>query len=101
MRMSPQDRLDQLQRVVVTAAQMRSIEQRMFEAGMPIAALMEKVAGRIALRIQELYPRALMGRVGVLVGPGHNGGDALVVARELNFQGYDVALCCPSRDSKT
>jgi ADP-dependent NAD(P)H-hydrate dehydratase / NAD(P)H-hydrate epimerase len=82
-------------RTVVTAAQMQAIEARLFAAGMPVAALMEKVALRIAARIQRLYPCANFPQVGVLVGPGHNGGDALVVARELHFQGYGVRLCCP------
>ncbi len=80
---------------MVTARQMREIEGRIFEAGMPVAALMEKVAGLIANRIQALYPRSHYRRVGVLVGPGHNGGDALVVARELHFQGYDVLIYRP------
>jgi len=80
---------------VVTAQQMREIEGRIFEAGMPVAALMEKVAGRIARRIQECYPLSHKMRVGVLVGPGHNGGDALVVARELHFQGYEVWIYRP------
>ncbi|NDJ16314.1 NAD(P)H-hydrate dehydratase [Myxacorys almedinensis A] len=93
--MSPQHRLEYLQRMIVTAAQMRSIEQRIFDAGMPIAAVMEKVSGRLALRIQALYPQPSTHRIGVLVGPGHNGGDALVVARELYFQGYEIMLCCP------
>jgi ADP-dependent NAD(P)H-hydrate dehydratase / NAD(P)H-hydrate epimerase len=92
---SPQDRLEQIQRIIVTAEQMRSIESRIFAAGMPIAALMEKVAGRIAHRIQTLYPLPHAPRLGVLVGTGHNGGDALVVARELHFQGYEVSVCCP------
>jgi ADP-dependent NAD(P)H-hydrate dehydratase / NAD(P)H-hydrate epimerase len=74
---------------------MQTIESRLFAAGMPVAALMEKVALRIAARLQILYPRLQFPRVGVLVGPGHNGGDALVVARELHFQGYAVQLCCP------
>ena len=74
---------------------MREIEGRIFEAGMPVAALMEKVAGLIASRIQALYPRSYQYRVGVLVGPGHNGGDALVVARELHLQGYDVLIYRP------
>ena len=43
-----------IQKFVVTADQMRQIETRIFAAGMPVAALMEKVAGLIALRIQEL-----------------------------------------------
>ena len=43
-----------LQKFVVTADQMRQIETRIFAAGMPVAALMEKVAGLIATRIQEL-----------------------------------------------
>ncbi|MEY2983461.1 MAG: hypothetical protein RLZZ568_78, partial [Cyanobacteriota bacterium] len=33
--------------------------------------------------------------VGILVGPGHNGGDGLVVARELQLQGYQVKLVMP------
>ncbi|KAM3094633.1 NAD(P)H-hydrate dehydratase [Phormidesmis sp. 146-12] len=89
------DRLEHIQRIVVTADQMRSIESRLFAAGMPVAALMEKVAGRITDRIVTLYPRSTHSRVGVLVGPGHNGGDALVVARELHFRGYQVAICSP------
>jgi len=110
-----------IQKFVVTADQMRQIETRIFAAGMPVAALMEKVAGLIARRIQALLKaegssatgsiRDLTDRrkreegknlvnsqwpvIGVLVGPGHNGGDALVVARELHFQGFQVVIYCP------
>jgi ADP-dependent NAD(P)H-hydrate dehydratase / NAD(P)H-hydrate epimerase len=94
------DRLEQIQRIIVTAQQMRSIESRIFAAGMPIAALMEKVAGRITDRVVALYPRSTHPRVGVLVGPGHNGGDALVVARELHFKGYEVTICSPMTNLK-
>ncbi len=80
---------------VVTAAQMRQIESRVFAAGMPVAALMEKVAGRITQRLQQLPIYRSRMRVGVLVGPGHNGGDALVVARELHFSGCPVQIWQP------
>lgn len=86
-----QDRQEQVSQVVVTARQMRDIEERIFAAGMPVAALMEKVAGLIAIRIQQVRGS----RVGILVGPGHNGGDALVVARELHFRGYEVWIYSP------
>ena len=89
------DRREQISQLVVNAQQMRDIEGRVFAAGMPVAALMEKVGGLIARRIQALYPCSLLSRVGILVGPGHNGGDALVVARELHFQGYRVVVYCP------
>ncbi|MBD2251471.1 NAD(P)H-hydrate dehydratase [Nostoc parmelioides] len=94
--------------VIVTAAQMREIEGRIFAAGMPVPALMEKVAGLIANRIQDLSSNFEQGRqgeqvrisppfarIGILVGPGHNGGDALVVARELHFKGYGVWIYLP------
>ncbi|HEY9858856.1 MAG TPA: NAD(P)H-hydrate epimerase, partial [Candidatus Obscuribacterales bacterium] len=89
------NRLEQVQQFVVTAEQMRAIEGRAFAAGMPVAALMEKVASLITRRVQALYPLPANKRVGVLIGPGHNGGDALVVARELHLQGYEVLLYRP------
>ena len=80
-----------IDRIIVTAQQMRDIEGRIFAAGMPVAALMEKVGGLIVRRIiREWEERSL--KVGILVGPGHNGGDALVVARELLFRGYQVVV---------
>jgi NAD(P)H-hydrate epimerase len=74
---------------------MSQIEARVFAAGMPVAALMEKVAGLMAQRVQTLYPVEMAPRLGILVGPGHNGGDALVVARELHLRGYEVRTYQP------
>jgi len=84
-----------LEQVVVSAEQMRQIEERIFAMGMPVAALMEKAAGLIAARIRQLYPLSQVSRLGFLIGPGHNGGDALVVARELHLAGYDISLFRP------
>ncbi|HEY9607856.1 NAD(P)H-hydrate dehydratase [Allocoleopsis sp.] len=89
------NRREQIEQVIVTAQQMREIEGRIFEAGMPVAALMEKVAGLLSRRIQKRYPLSGYRRIGVLVGPGHNGGDASVVARELHLQGYEVLIYRP------
>jgi ADP-dependent NAD(P)H-hydrate dehydratase / NAD(P)H-hydrate epimerase len=91
-------RSQQLDQLLVSTEQMQQIESKIFEAGMPVAALMEKVGGLIARRVQTLYPRSVYRRVGILVGMGHNGGDALVVARELYFQGYEVAIYVPSEE---
>jgi ADP-dependent NAD(P)H-hydrate dehydratase / NAD(P)H-hydrate epimerase len=89
-----------LQALVVSAQQMQDIESRIFANGMPTAALMEKVGGLIARRIQTLYPCLAFSSVGVLVGPGHNGADALVVARELSVQGYRIKIYHPFERSK-
>ncbi|PSB25539.1 NAD(P)H-hydrate dehydratase [Stenomitos frigidus] len=92
-------RIQSLQQIVVTAAQMRQIEERIFAAGLPVEALMEKAAGLIARRVKALYADRHQ-HLGVLVGPGHNGGDALVVARELHLDGYTVSLYCPFSNLK-
>jgi ADP-dependent NAD(P)H-hydrate dehydratase / NAD(P)H-hydrate epimerase len=94
--LNQQLRSQQLNRLFVSAAQMQQIESLVFAAGMPVPALMEKVGGLIARRFQVLYPRSSCRRVGILAGMGHNGGDALVVARELYFQGYEIAIYVPS-----
>jgi ADP-dependent NAD(P)H-hydrate dehydratase / NAD(P)H-hydrate epimerase len=87
---------NQSDRLIVTSAQMRAIESLMFAAGMPVEALMEKVAGLIATKIESLYPLSQFPQVGILAGIGHNGGDALVVARELSHQGRDIKICIPN-----
>ncbi|NJO80613.1 MAG: NAD(P)H-hydrate dehydratase [Cyanobacteria bacterium RM1_2_2] len=86
----PHARLEALHRWIVTADQMSQIEARVFAAGMPVAALMEKVGGLLVQWICARYPLSEVQRVGVLIGPGHNGGDALVMARELHCSGYEV-----------
>ncbi len=73
---------------------MAALEQRLFDSGMPVAALMEKVG--LAMAAWLLARRELLCHgVVVLVGPGHNGGDGLVVARELHLAGIAVSLWCP------
>ncbi|QQE64105.1 bifunctional ADP-dependent (S)-NAD(P)H-hydrate dehydratase/NAD(P)H-hydrate epimerase [Leptolyngbya sp. BL0902] len=86
---------------VVTAATMQAIETAMFEAGMPVAALMEKAAQRLAAWVMAEYPSVAYPRVAVLVGPGHNGGDALVVAREMAHRGYSVQVLAPTDRHKS
>ena len=80
---------------IVNAEQMRQIESQIFASGMPVAALMEKAAVLCFNKIISLYPLATTSLVGVLVGPGHNGGDALVIARELYLAGYQVQVYRP------
>ncbi|MBC8121228.1 MAG: NAD(P)H-hydrate dehydratase [Gemmatimonadaceae bacterium] len=85
---------------VVNTAQMQRIEELMFAQGMPVEALMEKVGLALSERIRACYPEPDFERVGVLVGPGHNGGDALVVARELLMGGRQVEVYCPVPPAK-
>lgn len=80
--------------LLVDAAQMQRLEEQLFASGLPQAALMEKVGQAMALRLMQ-EPQALQHGVVVLVGPGHNGGDGLVVARELFLRGLPVRIWCP------
>ncbi|MEM8719885.1 MAG: NAD(P)H-hydrate dehydratase [Cyanobacteria bacterium P01_G01_bin.39] len=84
-----------VENVIVSAEQMQQIESQIFAAGMPVAALMEKAARLCFERIKTLYPLPQNAAVGILVGPGHNGGDALVIARELYLAGYQIKIYRP------
>ena len=86
--------------VMVTAAEMENFESQILSSGMPESALMEKVGQSMAdwfIQHFELLEEGVI----VLVGPGHNGGDGLVVARELHLAGVDVKIWCPLPITKT
>lgn len=65
---------------IVSAQEMAAAETAVFAAGLPVEALMEKAGLALFAALCHDYPQAQ--HLGVLVGSGHNGADALVVARE-------------------
>lgn len=64
---------------------------RLLESANPAAGLMER-AGRACADHAESLRGDRGGPIVVLVGPGNNGGDALVAARELNARFQDVEV---------
>ena len=82
--------------LLVSGEQVAALEQQLFASGLPVEALMEKAALAVAQRIRQQWGAHLAAHGAVvLVGPGHNGGDGLVIARELHLAGVAVALWSP------
>ncbi len=90
---------------LVTAAQMAAAEQQSVERGVSLDTLMENAGQAVADFIfdQEIPCAGLSSLV--LVGPGNNGGDALVAARHLAARGASVTAYMtgsrPAADPKT
>lgn len=85
---------------IVNNEQMRRIEKVAFDHGMPEAALMEKAGCAVAARIIQQFDPTNFCHIAVLAGTGHNGADALVVARELLLAKRKVSVWCANGDSK-
>ena len=76
---------------VVTAAEMRQIDQDTIEGiGIPGIVLMETAGSAIVRAIEQHYSTCK--RIGIFVGKGNNGGDGIVIARQLAHTGRDVHL---------
>lgn len=75
---------------VVTAEEMRVIDRRTIEGySIPGSVLMERAGLAVASRIKETFsPRKVI----IIAGSGNNGGDGLVVARNLYNEGWDVKV---------
>jgi NAD(P)H-hydrate epimerase len=68
---------------VLTAAQMREIDRRTAELGIPNIILMENAGCRVVEFLEREYAPLAKQRILVVCGKGNNGGDGLVVARQL------------------
>lgn len=67
------------------------------ELGIPSIILMENAAVALAQTCLELIAARGLTRIGIVCGPGNNGGDGLALARHLANHGHDplVALAAP------
>ena len=78
---------------LLTAAQMRAIEQAAIASGSATGLdLMERAGRGVVEAVFAQWPELAAGsfRAVVLCGPGNNGGDGFVVARVLKEWGWDV-----------
>jgi len=62
---------------------MRDVDRRTIEAGIPGIVLMENAGHRVVEFLAETFAPLQDQRIAVLCGKGNNGGDGLVVARQL------------------
>ena len=84
---------------VVSNQQMKEAERRCSELGTSYYRMMENAGSRCA----EFILRNITENVGILVmcGAGNNGGDGLVIARQLRLNGRDAAVMLVSGLPKT
>jgi ADP-dependent NAD(P)H-hydrate dehydratase / NAD(P)H-hydrate epimerase len=90
-----------------TVAQIRAIEQAALNQ-LPAGTLMQRAGKAVANAALALLPKDTTDRrILIAVGPGNNGGDALVAALELTTHGVAVSIVMPvapgqlSSDAKT
>lgn len=73
---------------VVSSEEMREIDRTTInDIGIPSSVLMERAGLAVIAHIKRIFGRK---RIIVLSGSGNNGGDGLVVARNLHNDGWDV-----------
>ncbi|KAF0144373.1 MAG: YjeF family protein [Nitrospirae bacterium] len=83
---------------VVTAEEMREIDRKtMRNYGISGSVLMERAGLAVAGKIKELFEKQ---KVIVLSGGGNNGGDGIVVARNLSEWGWNVKVILLSKENK-
>lgn len=76
---------------ILTAAEMKQADAAAIADGSSGLHLMEAAGNSVAAKIQEQFePCAVL----VLCGPGNNGGDGFIIARQLKKKGWPVRVAC-------
>ncbi len=78
--------------MLVSRAEMQALEKAIFASGPDAESLMESVGRAMANILRRDHPNPREIAALVYVGRGHNGGDALVVARALREAGAQVTV---------
>lgn len=75
---------------LVTAQQMRALDQAAIKGGIASLELMERAGAGLARAVHRYSNPP--GPIGIVLGSGNNAGDGLVAARHLQEAGYQVEL---------
>jgi len=92
---------------VISVDEMKRLDKEEIERGTASLELMERAGAGLVNYISRWFPSKLKGQFLVLVGKGNNGGDGLVIARELSERGKMVRVILVSepgemsKDGKT
>jgi NAD(P)H-hydrate epimerase len=68
---------------ILSAEQMREVDRAAMEAGIPGLILMENAGCRVTEFLEQTFAPLARQRIVVVCGKGNNGGDGLVIARQL------------------
>src|SRR5438034_796124 len=68
---------------VLTAAEMREVDRLTIESGIPGLILMENAGQRVVEFMAARFAPLSSHRIAVICGKGNNGGDGMVIARQL------------------
>jgi hydroxyethylthiazole kinase-like uncharacterized protein yjeF len=89
---------------VLTAAEMREVDRHTIELGIPGIVLMENAGHRLVEFLAERFAPLDEQRIAILCGKGNNGGDGMVVTRQLftrfHPRSLDVVLVAPPEELK-
>ena len=73
-----------------SSAQMQAAEQSAFTRGVNVETLMDQAGAGVARAIRQFFPKPAT--CIVFAGKGHNGGDALVAADQLQRIGWKIDI---------
>lgn len=77
---------------VLTAEEMREVDRRTIELGIPGIVLMENAGHRVVELLQTRFAPLAAQRIVIVCGKGNNGGDGFVIARQLLTRFHPVRL---------
>ena len=77
---------------ILTIGQMRHIEDECAKIGLTTDVLMENAGKAVAEEVKNILGDIDKRSILILVGPGNNGGDGLVAARQLHDWGAKVTI---------